>query len=407
MPVSAQEEPQPFKVNYSIAGLTLGDAVAVEKITQPMTGTILEAVAPSGTSADSATGWSLVAPSLPSQWLSLPDLSLVGAVDLFGGFTSLGAMAASLLVFAILLSVFFDAMGTSVGLATEAGTVDRQGNIYGMNRVLAVDALRLDLDVRLAANRVAGTAVLHGRLLAQASRVELDLHRLTVTGATARAEGREADEIFVESEKVVNALSDQARIDATKQSEVELEKARGVLTEARQAMTAFRVRTRIVDPTIDLGAQMSVMTALQGQLAEARVAYDTLKQNARAGDQRLIQAERRIASLEGQIEAERAKFGGDDSGDGQNYAQLMADYERLKVDLEFAEGAHQTARVAHEAALASAQRQMRYLAAHIQPTAAQKSLTPDRPWLLAMGAGLAFVLWSIMILVYYSVRDRR
>ncbi|KGJ20137.1 capsule biosynthesis protein, partial [Paracoccus sanguinis] len=216
-----------------------------------------------------------------------------------------------------------------------------------------------------------------------------------------------ADEIFVESEKVVNALSDQARIDATKQSEVALEKARGVLTEARQAMTAFRVRTRIVDPTIDLGAQMSVMTALQGQLAEARVAYDTLKTNARAGDQRLIQAERRIASLEGQIEAERAKFGGDDSGDGQNYAQLMADYERLKVDLEFAEGAHQTARVAHEAALASAQRQMRYLAAHISPTAAERSVEPNRPWLMAMGAALALVLWSIMTLVYYSIRDRR
>ncbi|QJD18302.1 capsule biosynthesis protein [Paracoccus sanguinis] len=216
-----------------------------------------------------------------------------------------------------------------------------------------------------------------------------------------------ADEIFVESEKVVNALSDQARIDATKQSEVELEKARGVLTEARQAMTAFRVRTRIVDPTIDLGAQMSVMTALQGQLAEARVAYDTLKQNARAGDQRLIQAERRIASLEGQIEAERSKFGGDESAEGQNYAQLMADYERLKVDLEFAEGAHQTARVAHEAALASAQRQTRYLAAHISPTAAERSVEPNRPWLMGMGAALALVLWSIMILVYYSVRDRR
>ena len=56
--------------------------------------------------------------------------------------------------------------------------------------VLAVDALRLDLDVRLAANRVIGTAVLHGRLLAQTSRVELDLHRLTVTGVTARAAGR-------------------------------------------------------------------------------------------------------------------------------------------------------------------------------------------------------------------------
>lgn len=215
-----------------------------------------------------------------------------------------------------------------------------------------------------------------------------------------------ADTIFTESEKVVNGLSDQARLDATRQAEAELEKARGVLTDARQAMTAFRVRTRIVDPTIDLGAQMTVMTSLQGQLAEAQVALDQLRQNARSGDQRIKQAELRVESLEKQIEQERDKFGGD-TPEGENYAQLMGEYERLKVDLEFAEGAHQSARVAYESALATAQRQTRYLAAHITPTVAQRSLEPSRPWLLALGAGLAFVLWSILILVYYSVRDRR
>lgn len=215
-----------------------------------------------------------------------------------------------------------------------------------------------------------------------------------------------AQTIFDESERVVNALSDQARSDATKQAEAELEKARGMLTEARQAMTAFRVRTRIVDPTVDLGAQMTVMTALQGQLAEAQVTLDTLRQNARPNDQRVLQAEKRIGSLENQIEQERAKFGGE-SEEGQNYAQLMADYERLRVDQEFAEGAHQAARIAYEAATANAQRQTRYLAAHIAPTLAERSLEPSRPWLLAMGAGLALILWSIMILIYYSVRDRR
>ncbi|MFC0340507.1 capsule biosynthesis protein, partial [Paracoccus niistensis] len=215
-----------------------------------------------------------------------------------------------------------------------------------------------------------------------------------------------ADTIFTESEKVVNGLSDQARLDATRQAEAELEKARGVLTEARQAMTAFRVRTRIVDPTIDLGAQMTVMTSLQGQLAESQVALDQLRQNARPGDQRIKQAELRVESLEKQIEQERDKFGGD-TPEGENYAQLMGEYERLRVDLEFAEGAHQSARVAYESALATAQRQTRYLAAHITPTVAQRSLEPSRPWLLALGAGLAFVLWSILILVYYSVRDRR
>ncbi|MBB1490522.1 capsule biosynthesis protein [Paracoccus sp. MC1854] len=215
-----------------------------------------------------------------------------------------------------------------------------------------------------------------------------------------------ADTVFAESERVVNSLSEHARRDATTQAEAELEKSRAVLTEARQAMTAFRVRTRIVDPTIDLGAQMTVMTTLQGQLAEAQVALDQLRQNARAGDQRIVQAELRVASLENQIEQERDKFGGD-TPDGENYAEMMADYERLKVDLEFAEGMHQSSRIAYESALAAAQRQTRYLAAHITPTLAQRSLEPARPWLLALGAGMAFLLWSIMILVYYSVRDRR
>src|SRR5699024_5263126 len=41
----------------------------------------------------------------------------------------------------ILLSVFFDAMGTSVGLSREAGNVDKDGTIPRLNRVLLVDAI--------------------------------------------------------------------------------------------------------------------------------------------------------------------------------------------------------------------------------------------------------------------------
>ena len=107
-----------------------------------------------------------------------------------------------------------------------------------------------------------------------------------------------------------------------------------------------------------------------------------------------------------QIEQERSKFSGD-TAEGESYAQLMQEYEKLAVDLEFAEGANTASRVAYEAALQNGQRQSRYLAAHIQPTAAQKSLTPDRPWLFGLGFGLLFILWSIGMLVYYSIRDRR
>lgn len=100
---------------------------------------IVEAVAkPGSQGAGQPEGWSLVTPSLPA-W-SAPDLSLIGQVNVFGAFAHLGVMGASLLAFAILLSIFFDAMGTMVGLANEAGVTDEDGNIPHVDRVLLVDA---------------------------------------------------------------------------------------------------------------------------------------------------------------------------------------------------------------------------------------------------------------------------
>lgn len=103
---------------------------------------ILEMTLHIGPSFDGTTsnpqGWSLVSPQL-SEW-SLPDLSLIGQVNIVGAFSKLGALAAVLLAFVILLSIFFDAMGTMVGLAAEAGSLREDGTIPNVDRVLLVDA---------------------------------------------------------------------------------------------------------------------------------------------------------------------------------------------------------------------------------------------------------------------------
>ena len=62
---------------------------------------------------------------------------------------------------------------------------------------------------------------------------------------------------------------------------------------------------------------------------------------------------------------------------------------------------------ARDAAFAEAQRQSRYLAMHVEPTLAETAEYPKRFQLLALLAGLAFVFWSILALIYYSLRDRR
>ncbi len=87
------------------------------------------------------TGWSLVVPSVPDDLLTLPDLTLLGRIDLVGAFLSVGAVAATLFVFTLLLADFFDTMGTVVGVGAEAGLLDRNGRLPGVGRVLFVDSV--------------------------------------------------------------------------------------------------------------------------------------------------------------------------------------------------------------------------------------------------------------------------
>ncbi|ASO22830.1 AGZA family xanthine/uracil permease-like MFS transporter [Actinoalloteichus hoggarensis] len=89
---------------------------------------------------DNATGWSLSYPSLPSDVLSLPDLSLVGDFSL-GAFVRLPIITVCLLVFTLLLANFFDAMGTFTGLGKEAGLIDKNDQLPGVGKALFVEGV--------------------------------------------------------------------------------------------------------------------------------------------------------------------------------------------------------------------------------------------------------------------------
>lgn len=77
---------------------------------------------------------------IPSDIVAAPDFSLVGAFD-FGAFAKLGVTATVLWVFSLMLSDFFDTMGTLVGVGGEAGYLDENGDLPQVNRPLLVDSL--------------------------------------------------------------------------------------------------------------------------------------------------------------------------------------------------------------------------------------------------------------------------
>jgi AGZA family xanthine/uracil permease-like MFS transporter len=87
------------------------------------------------------SAWALNVPSFDGKHFGWPDLHLVGNFSLGGGFDAVGVISAVVIIFSLVLSDFFDVMGTTIGLGSEAGALDEDGNLPNIGPVLLVDGL--------------------------------------------------------------------------------------------------------------------------------------------------------------------------------------------------------------------------------------------------------------------------
>ncbi|WP_246831278.1 sugar transporter [Pseudotabrizicola formosa] len=213
--------------------------------------------------------------------------------------------------------------------------------------------------------------------------------------------------ILETSQTMINQLNDTARRDALANADRELADAVESLRVARGALTVFRAETRIVDPIADIQGRLGVVSNLQQQLAQALVELDLLDPSTRADDPRRAQLDRRITVIRDRIDQERNFFGTTtDVASDSSYPEMIAQFEGLSVDLEFAQRNYTAALAARQAALSNANRQSLYLAAYIPPTKAQDAEFPRRVILLSMILGFLLMAWATAALVYYSLRDR-
>jgi AGZA family xanthine/uracil permease-like MFS transporter len=78
--------------------------------------------------------------SLPTSYTLTPSFTTLGSFNLTEVF-NLGALTAVLVIFAIMLTDFFDTMGTVTGVAAEAGLAKEDGSVPGVGKVLLVDSV--------------------------------------------------------------------------------------------------------------------------------------------------------------------------------------------------------------------------------------------------------------------------
>ena len=217
-----------------------------------------------------------------------------------------------------------------------------------------------------------------------------------------------AQSVLRNCQELINKLNATARQDKIKYAQEDLTLAVERLRKSREDLILFRTKNKIVDLEADLQGRLGVVNTLQQQLAEALVEADLLAINTSGSDPRVVQSTNLINVIRARIEAEKANvISGNTDVIGDDYPTLLAEYEGLVVNREYAEQSYRAALAALDVARADASRQSSYLAAHLEPTFPQSAQYPQRLTLLGLVALFITMGWTILVLIYYSIRDSR
>ena len=135
-----------FIVTLILTGILVARKVKGGLLIGLVSGTVLAVIVEAiwhlgAASDDNAGGWGLTVPTLTGAPFGLPDLSLIGAVDFSFDFSKVSLVAIVMIVFTLVFSNFFDAMGTMTGLAKEADLANENGDFPRIKSALVVEGV--------------------------------------------------------------------------------------------------------------------------------------------------------------------------------------------------------------------------------------------------------------------------
>jgi len=216
-----------------------------------------------------------------------------------------------------------------------------------------------------------------------------------------------ADAVLRLTQALVNDLSANARSDALRfaRDEVELQEVR--IRDALSAIRDFRASEQSVDPSASAALEIQLIASLESRLIDLNARISALRQTLDEDAPSMNALRRNAEALEAQITERRQAIGNnvfDDIGMSA-VTQQLALYEALEVERSLVQQAYASALISLEQARRDADRQLRYLAIHLRPQAAQSAEYPRSISNLLVLSFALVAAWGIGALITYSVRD--
>ena len=214
---------------------------------------------------------------------------------------------------------------------------------------------------------------------------------LKVIGFTPQDSRAIAAALLRNAELLINRLSERAHSDAVQSAESDVTLARQTATSAQDQLTKFRHLNSVVDPAKVSASYQETIARLALESAQVSAVLKSIEK-ASPNNPQIETESLRIAALEDQIAKERQRLAGADG----SLAPLLAEYETLTLNRQFAEQTFASALSALEAARADGLRQRLFLEQISEPSEPDYPAYPYRIGGILVTLVLAWMIFWIL-----------
>ena len=215
-----------------------------------------------------------------------------------------------------------------------------------------------------------------------------------------------ANSLVTLSEELVNRIANRTQNDAVRFAQTEVQRAEDRLKAIRATLTEYRNRVGVIDPSTSVVASNSALVqGLRSNLAQLETQLHTLRlQNLQPNAPAIITLQNQINSTREQLGIVEASVGRNKTGEA--LSSVIAEYERLDLERQFAQNMVTSTMAALDAARANAAAQHLYITPYVRPSLPESSMYPRRAFDIAIVAALALIAWLVGLLVGRSVVER-
>ena len=178
------------------------------------------------------------------------------------------------------------------------------------------------------------------------------------------------------AEEQVDHLTQRMREDAMQGARESYEQAEAAVNEAQRRVVELQERTKTLNTEVEVGLLTAQIGTLDTQLTQERLSLAQMESNENPNQARMAPVKRRIKVLEDEIANLRARLTEGPVDGGQSLAQIQGDLFIAQSEVATRQLLLGQALTAMETSRIEANRQARYLAPSVAPTAPDEATYP-------------------------------